>query len=400
MTAFEARSDDFSRPLTAKAVTTIIHKIIWMSTLSGLILSACAPQSFPVPSTFAITPPPLPSITSSPVPSETPIPTATPPRTPPALPPVYQSSFLNPNDTPHTYIQDACLYFKMRWDPNNSTPGTVVMVIMFHSITDGEVTQPDQISMKEFRRLMDDLHEQGFQAITTEQLVNFLEYNAKIPPRSVLLIVDDRKYRAYFDKAFFRYWQNWGWPVVNAWISHPETVQPLWDDNAALEAEGWVDHQAHGVIHNVIITESSSDDFIASDFNGSIAAMQQHFNKTPIAFIWPGGGFTPKAVQMARQAGYRLGFTINPRGPLMFNWIPLTDASDPIRPSYLPEGPAGDPLLTLPRYWATDVRAHIDEVRIMGSEAAAYAEQNKAIELEYYDIVCAPTYGPISTAAP
>jgi hypothetical protein len=42
----------------------------------------------------------------------------------------------------------------------------------------------------------------------------------------------------------------------------------------------------------------------------------------------------------------------------------------------------------------------LDEIRILGNEAAAYAEQNKAVELEYYDIVCAPTLGPIPTVAP
>jgi hypothetical protein len=100
---------------------------------------------------------------------------------------------------------------------------------------------------------------------------------------------------------------------------------------------------------------------------------------------------------MARQAGYKLGFTINPRGPLMFNWVPLTDQTDPMRPSYLAEGPAGDPLMTLPRYWDTDAREHLDTVRNIGKAATAYAQQNKAIELEYYDIACVPTYGPIST---
>ncbi len=79
----------------------------------------------------------------------------------------------------------------------------------------------------------------------------------------------------------------------------------------------------------------------------------------------------------------------------MYNWVPLTDGADPARPSYIPDGPIGDPLMTLPRYWDTDARAHIDTVRSIGEEATAYAEQNKAIELEYYDIVCAPTYGAI-----
>ena len=57
----------------------------------------------------------------------------------------------------------------------------------------------------------------------------------------------------------------------------------------------------------------------------------------------------------------------------------------------------GDPLMTLPRYWDIDARAHLDDVRVLSNEAAAYAEQNKPTELEYYDIVCAPTYGQIPT---
>jgi hypothetical protein len=54
-----------------------------------------------------------------------------------------------------------------------------------------------------------------------------------------------------------------------------------------------------------------------------------------------------------------------------------------------------DPLMTLPRYWDVDARGHLDTVAQIGEQAAAYAEQNKATELEYYDIVCSPTYGPM-----
>jgi hypothetical protein len=51
--------------------------------------------------------------------------------------------------------------------------------------------------------------------------------------------------------------------------------------------------------------------------------------------------------------------------------------------------------MTIPRYWDTDARNQLDNIRAIGDQATQYAEQNKAIELEYYDIVCAPTYGPI-----
>lgn len=329
------------------------------------------------------------------LPTKTPIPAPTAIRTPPALPEGFTTLLLNPLDTPHAYIKDTCQALKAKWDPKNAVPGTIVMPIMFHSITKGEVTQDSQISIADLRKMMNDLHDMGFQAIDMQQAVEFLYNNAKIPQRSVLLIVDDRKYREYFDKTFKTYYDQWGWKVVNAWISHPETNQQLWTENAALEAEGWVDHQAHGVIHNINMNDNSTSEFLKGELQGSIDAMKAHFNKTPTAIIWPGGDFGKKPAEAARQYGYKLGFTINPRGPLMFNWVPQADAADPMRPSYIPEGPVDDPLMTLPRYWDTDARAHLDTVRNISNQAAAYAEKNKASELEYYDILCAPTYGAL-----
>lgn len=332
---------------------------------------------------------------ATPIPSETLEPTPTAIRTPSAMPAIYQSPLLNPKDTPHTYIQDICKYLKLKWDPNNSAPGTVVLVVMFHTIAKGEVSDLKDISAKDFRKMMDGLKEQGFEAIYIQQLADFLERNSQIPPRSVVLIQDDRHFAQNFNDHFRPYWEQWGWPVVNAWISYPETTQDLWNQNAQLAAEGWVDYQAHGVIHNINMSDQSSDDFILGELQGSITSIQQHFNKTPIAIIWPGGGFGVRPTQIARQLGYHLGFTINPRGPIMFNWVPLADSQDPARPYYIPEGPVGDPLMTLPRYWPSQVLSVVDQVRDMGKEMADYSEQNKATELEYYDILCSPTYGAI-----
>jgi hypothetical protein len=156
-----------------------------------------------------------------------------------------------------------------------------------------------------------------------------------------------------------------------------------------------VDYQAHGYIHNINITNTSTDEFITSEMGGAITSLQKYMNKTPIAYIWPGGGFSARAVEIGTQLGYKLGFTVNPRGPVMYNWIPQADTVNPSNPVAIPETPAKNPLMTIPRYWDIDARNQLDNVRQIGEEAASYAEQNKAVELEYYDIVCAPTYGPI-----
>jgi hypothetical protein len=329
--------------------------------------------------------------------TNTPEPTAI--RTPPALPGGFTTDLLNPLDTPKPYIADTCQYLKAKWNPQNAAPGTAIMVIMFHGIAKGEVNFGatgvyHDMSMSDFHQLMKDLKDQGFEAITMQQAVDFLYTNASIPKRSVLLIVDDRKFRQSFDDTFHRYYKDWGWKVINSYITIDERPD-LWQENAALEAEGWVDHQAHGYVHNENITASSSEAYMRQELGKPFEMFERYFNKTPIAYIWPGGSFTPRAAQIAREVGYKLGFTVNPRGPVMFNWVPQADATDPMRPSYLPEGETADPLMTLPRYWSPDARNYIDTVRKIGNEAAAYAESVKAVELDYYDIVCAPTYGPL-----
>jgi hypothetical protein len=332
---------------------------------------------------------------SAALPGTTPVPPTIAARTPPALPGIFVTNQLNPVDTPHTYIQDTCQYLHDKWNSNNAAPGTVVMVVMFHGIIKGKAETDNQISVSDFKKIMDDLHDMGFQAINTQQLADFLYSNAKIPERSVLLVVDDRHTAQNFNDHFREYWDKWHWPVVNGWINAFADKDQYLQENVALSKEGWVDYQSHGFIHNINMDDSSTDEFLTGELQGSMENMQKYFNKTPIAIIWPGGNFGVRPVQFARKFGYKLGFTINPRGPIMYNWVPQADQKDPGRPAYIPEGPAGDPLMTLPRYWDTDVRGRLDTVRNIGNDATAYAAQNKTTELEYYDIMCAPTLGPI-----
>ncbi len=353
----------------------------------AMVLSACQP----IQSSSSV--PPVVASTKSQPAAKTPIPTPTAIRTPPALPDVYQSSFLNTLDTPHTYITDTCQYFLDKWDSHHAAPGTIVLVVMLHSLTKGHLESSDSMGVADFTRMMDELHDQKFQAIKARQLVDFLDHNASIPPRSVLLVQDGRRYAENFNKHFRLYWDQWDWPVVNAWDNSAGTTDALWDENVALENEGWVDHQVYGITTDSR-TDALSVQYFTDELQKALTVFKAHFAKTPLAIVWP-SGLQLNAMQAARQLGYRLGFTPNARGPLMFNWIPLADKTDTLRPSYIPEGPLGDPLMTLPRYWPYQVHDALDVVRVTGKEAAAYAEQNKASELEYYDIVCAPTYGPM-----
>ncbi len=363
-------------------------------------LAGCAAGSASVASPVASAMPvPTATLTLAPTnsPTATLVPTATAIRTPPELPAVFQTPLQNPFDPPHTYIANTCQYLQDKWSSKNSTPGTIVIPVMFHSImAPGDTISANQISQAEFTQLMGGLESRGFKAITTAQLAGFLYHNTKIPPRSVILIVDDRHYAAYFNQYFLPWWQGDHWPVVNAWISTPLSSAELWQEQETLNSQGWVDYEAHGVVHNTPMWPGVSDAYIMGELQGSIDAFKLHFNKVPIAIIWPGGGFSARSIQLARQLGYQLGFTTNARGPLMFNWIPLGDKiTDVHGPTWQPEGPMNDPLMVLPRYWDTDALKHLDDILKISQSAATYAQQNEATEKEYYDILCAPTLGPI-----
>jgi len=299
---------------------------------------------------------------------------------------LFQSQRLNPLDTPRAYIQDSCVYLMNRWNRINAAPGTVVIVVTFN----------DDI-LYDFTHIMTQIHEQGFKAIDTQQLLTFMERNGKIPRRSVLLIQENSHTADELEKKFSEYWDAWRWPLVNGWVSDPNIPEALWLDNVALSKKGWVDYQSQGVIPGTRLSDDSSKTVISRELKGSVNAFAEHYAKNPIAIIWPQGGIGMRPAQAARQLGYQLGFSANPRGPLMYNWVPLADELDPNRPEYPPEGYIRDPLMTLPRYPANQVLEALDVVRLIGNEAADFAEKNKDAEFEYYEAVCEPIYGPIPT---
>lgn len=311
----------------------------------------------------------------------------------PPLPPIYQSTYLNPLDTPHTYIKDTCRHLKNKWNSTNAKPDTVVMVILIKNINRGTAEIPDSISVGDFKRLVEQLHMQGFKAINTKELQAFLERNNFIPPRSVYLIQAGNHEGEYYENIFRDYYENWGWSITNGWVSETNLPETLVRENISLEFKGFVDHQAQGSYPGTILTDDTSKAVIARELQGSIDGLARDFGKSPVVIIWPDGGFGHRPVGAARQLRFKMGFTSNLRGPIRYNWIPLADEFDPERPDLLPEGGINDPLMTLPVYSPQQALDDIDVVRAVGKEAAAYEEANREMELAYYNNVCAQDYG-------
>ena len=361
--------------------------------------------------------------TATPMPTETPTITPTMPQ-PAELPAVFNYADLEVGSIPQTYIDDTCEELAARLNPNNAVPGTVVMPIMYHSVAENGTElaasgmDVDQSMMEDF---LTTAKQMGFETITMEEMVNFMENNAYIPQKSLMIIIDDRR-PGVFRTNFYPFLQEYDWEVSLAWpigdtdiraasyINDGLEYTTLWEQMEAYYQLGRFDVQSHGYIHNYNIGVDSTDEFILHEVYDSRAVLQEHFyckdangnaiadcdTAQPYAYIWPGGGFSARGVELARESGYHLGFTTLPRGPVMYNWVPLAEEKDPNREYWVPEVPAGDPLMTLPRYWSQDAVYHLDEVVAISEAAAAYEAENHQLLVDNYNYYCQAEYGPLT----
>ncbi|HHB90676.1 MAG TPA: polysaccharide deacetylase family protein [Anaerolineae bacterium] len=302
----------------------------------------------------------------------------------PEPPPVFQTNKLLRGAKPVTYIDDTCEYLRRRWDPNNAAPGTIIVPIMYHRVKE----KPGErgVNQAYFKQTMRKAHELGFQTITAEQAADFLERNAYIPPRSLMLFVDDRRVPV-INKHFMPFLKKYNWTVISAWIIANTDQRPgLWERIEAAYQTGHVDVQSHGLRHLYIIPGTPKKQ-IREELFGPFPYFEEHFGYRPVAFIWPGGNYIPYAVRVAREAGYRIGFTIIPNGPIMFNWIPLQKA----------ERQMGDPLLLLPRYHANSVKEQLPIAVEIGEKAKAQALAHYPQEAAWYREHCGGELPPPTT---
>jgi hypothetical protein len=293
---------------------------------------------------------------------------------------LFETKVLRQGVLPATYLEDNCSYLHMRWSVDGSQPGTVVVPIMFHSITNDDTPLSDpnkDITGEQFINFVDYARSLGFKTITTQQLLNFLTDNTPIPTRSMMIIVDDRR------PGLIRDWlmpvlQENDWTTTAAYIADPNSLQWAWDLMEQLYTTGRLDVQSHGYTGQLYIVPDTPIEKIQNEIWSSTQVLEDHFGVRPIAFIWPGGNFTPLSVRVAREGGYELGFSAYSRGPLMFNWIPLGQE----------ERAVNDPLMVLPRAWSSAANVNLDEAVKVSEQAAAYAEANFPVEAAWYQTYC------------
>jgi peptidoglycan/xylan/chitin deacetylase (PgdA/CDA1 family) len=254
---------------------------------------------------------------------------------------------------------------------------------MFHSVAQPGASapgDPKDMSYEDFQKFLEYAHREGWETITTKQLLAFLMYNAPIPRYSMLMIIDDRR-PGVVEEYFMPLLEKYDWTLTLAYIANPDSMQWAMKRIQALNQSGRLDIQSHGLTGELYILPETPDDEIEHEIQDSTSVLEQQFGQAPMAFIWPGGNFSLRAVQIARSGGYRLGFTAFSRGPLMYNWIPQGIQEQDIH----------DPLMLLPRAWSRAMPTNLYEAKLVSQEAQENALAVYAQEAAYFQTYCGGT---------
>jgi peptidoglycan/xylan/chitin deacetylase (PgdA/CDA1 family) len=153
------------------------------------------------------------------------------------------------------------------------------------------------VGRTDFEKQMDWLEEQGYQAVTLEQVQAAWYHGATLPPKPIVLSFDDG-YRPQFTFALPTLRKH-GWAGV---LNLKAEGSDLYESNVkAMIAAGW-ELAAH-TIHHLDLTELGPEE-LHEEVAGSRKILQEEFKVPVNNFCYPAGQFDETVVKAVEEAGY------------------------------------------------------------------------------------------------
>ncbi len=192
---------------------------------------------------------------------------------------------------------------------------TQVVVLGYHRFEDPP-RDPLAISSAEFRQQLQSIREQGLEVISLDDFLAWRKGEITLPPRSVLITIDDGYVSGY----------SVAWPILKE-FNYPFVMfvytnyisaggkSITWDQLREMEAAG-VSIQSHSVSHTALTRrqERSDEDYRAwlwHELHGSRTLIEEGIGKPVYAIAYPYGVFNETVQRVAEEAGYQLQFTVH-----------------------------------------------------------------------------------------
>ena len=201
-----------------------------------------------------------------------------------------------------------------------------IPVLCYHQFSPG-ITAKNQlaVSARDFEQQLDYLATNGFQVIPLSQLEKILAREQAIPPKTVVLTIDDG-YRSIYTIAY---------PILKKY-NFPATVflytdfvggsaALSWKQLREMQADGLIDIQSHTKTHSSLAltpkdtNESSYQKRIRSEIELSESALQKQLKIRPRYLAYPYGDSSAYTIKSLKKNNYSLALTVERGGNPSFS---------------------------------------------------------------------------------
>ncbi len=223
-----------------------------------------------------------------------------------------------------------------------------VLVLCYHAMSpDAEGTF--DVPTGDFAEQLKTIHEGGYESVLPSQIADYLEGRADLPEKAVCFGFDDGPESILTESKPLMDQHGYTGAAFLISDSVGGTGQLDWDQVRELEAAGW-EIGSHTVSHARPTKIDRAE--CMEEFRGSKETIAANIDGECAALAYPYGLYDASVMECAREAGYRIAFTID-RGPA--DW-----SDDPMRvPRQMVVN--GNSLRTLSTWLAQD-KLHLEQI--------------------------------------
>ncbi len=210
-----------------------------------------------------------------------------------------------------------------------------VPVLNYHMVND-QYWSALVMRTEDFEKQMKYLHDNGYHTITPDELYAYINDGAALPDKPILITFDD----GYADNYTNAYpiMKKYGFTgaifLITDTAIHTENHRYLSWAQVEEMAKNNFSFESH-TVHHKRLTDLSQEN-LKNELVGARAALKEHTGRDCIMIAYPEGEYNETVLRAVKDAGYRIGFTVDTgrveRGndPLLLPRIPVFEGEDPI----------------------------------------------------------------------
>jgi peptidoglycan/xylan/chitin deacetylase (PgdA/CDA1 family) len=195
-----------------------------------------------------------------------------------------------------------------------------VPILCYHRFTERERSrQKLEITKREFYEQMQYLQDHGYRVIKLSELAQFFDQAADIPPKSVVITMDDG-YKSIYDIAF-PILKEFGYPATVFIYSDFVGAEAglSWDQMQEMVASGLVDVQPHSKTHSNLTKLRAKDqaDYaraVRNEIRDPATLISRKLGERAYSFTYPYGATNDAIVNELQRQGFQMGMTVKRGG--------------------------------------------------------------------------------------